>query len=236
MPKAIFYRAPRLGAGGAAADAAGRRGRSRHSQRCDAAGVHQARGRAFAPAGAGAAEGHARRRISAARPRLPGSGAGGRLARATEPWCGSPIHWKSTKATGACRRRASSEARVSLESDKSFASYDQALAHVSGDRLPDSLDVVWNQAMLDVLFEYPIQSDRSEFSIHPAVSHLGLRRGYGAAVPAARRRGSRVRVRGRPGPGAARSALAPGGAAVRASWVSSTFWTAPTTCCSCFAW
>jgi len=64
--------------------------------------------------------------------------------------------------------------RVSLESDKSFASYDQALAHVSGDRLPDSLDVVWNQAMLDVLFEYPIQSGRSEFSIHPAVSHLGL--------------------------------------------------------------
>ena len=67
------------------------------------------------------------------------------------------------------------EARVSLESDQSFASYDQALAHVTGARLPDSLDVPWNQAMLDVLFEYPIQSGRSEFSIHPRVSHLGLR-------------------------------------------------------------
>jgi len=66
-------------------------------------------------------------------------------------------------------------ARVSLESDRSFASYDEALAHVTGARLPDSLDVVWNQAMLDVLFEYPIRSERSEFSIHPRVSHLGLR-------------------------------------------------------------
>lgn len=66
-------------------------------------------------------------------------------------------------------------ARVSLESDRSFVSYDEALAHMNGARLPDSLDVVWNQAMADVLLEVPIQSDRSEFSIHPGVSHLGLR-------------------------------------------------------------
>jgi hypothetical protein len=66
-------------------------------------------------------------------------------------------------------------ARVSLESDKSFASYEQALAHVTGPRLPATMDLYWDQAMLDVLFDYPIQSDRSYFSIHPGFERLGLR-------------------------------------------------------------
>jgi hypothetical protein len=65
--------------------------------------------------------------------------------------------------------------RVSLESDKSFASYEEALAHVTGPPLPNETNVVWNQTMLDVLFEYPIESDRSYFSIHPGFERLGLR-------------------------------------------------------------
>lgn len=65
--------------------------------------------------------------------------------------------------------------RVSLESDKSFASYQQALAHVNGPRLSEDTQVFWNQTMLDVLFEYPIHSDQSRFSIHPGLSRLGLR-------------------------------------------------------------
>jgi len=67
------------------------------------------------------------------------------------------------------------DARVSLESDKSFASYEEALAHVTGPRLASNIDLYWEQGMLDVLFEYPIQSDRSDFSIHPAFERLGLR-------------------------------------------------------------
>ncbi|MBI3665231.1 MAG: HupE/UreJ family protein [Acidobacteria bacterium] len=67
------------------------------------------------------------------------------------------------------------ETRVSLESDKSFASYEEASAHVTGARLPGDTAVYWNQVMLDVLFEYPIHSDRSEFSIHPGLARLGLR-------------------------------------------------------------
>jgi hypothetical protein len=65
--------------------------------------------------------------------------------------------------------------RVSLESDKSFASYDRALAHVTGAALPDNTDVYWNQTLLDVWFEYPIHSDQSDFSIHPALDRLGVR-------------------------------------------------------------
>jgi len=67
------------------------------------------------------------------------------------------------------------ETRVSLESDKSFASYEAAFAHFTGAKLPSDTQVYWNQAMLDVLFEYPIRSEHSEFSIHPGLARLGLR-------------------------------------------------------------
>jgi HupE / UreJ protein len=65
--------------------------------------------------------------------------------------------------------------RISLPSDRSFTSYDAALAHVTGPALPDETNVYWDQTMLDVLFEYPIQSEQSRFSIHPALARLGLR-------------------------------------------------------------
>lgn len=67
------------------------------------------------------------------------------------------------------------DARVTLPSDRSFASYEEALAHLEGPRLPASLDLFWNQQLLDVLFEYPIRSERSDFSIHPKLERLGLR-------------------------------------------------------------
>lgn len=67
------------------------------------------------------------------------------------------------------------ETRVSLESDRSFASYEEALAHITGEGLPSDTELYWNQAMLDVLFEYPIQSDAADFSIRTGLSRLGLR-------------------------------------------------------------
>ncbi|HXP83359.1 MAG TPA: HupE/UreJ family protein [Bryobacteraceae bacterium] len=72
-------------------------------------------------------------------------------------------------------KAALASARASLESDKSFASYETALAHVTGPKLDSSVNVVWNQTLLDVLYEYPIGSDRSEFSIRPAFGRLGVR-------------------------------------------------------------
>src|SRR5713226_831961 len=65
--------------------------------------------------------------------------------------------------------------RISLPSDRSFTSYDEALAHVTGPPLSNDTNVYWDQTMLDVLFDYPIQSDQSLFSIHPALARLGLR-------------------------------------------------------------
>jgi hypothetical protein len=65
--------------------------------------------------------------------------------------------------------------RISLPSDRSFASYDEALAHITGPPLSNDTNLYWDQAMLDVLFEYPIQSEQARFSIHPALARLGLR-------------------------------------------------------------
>ena len=65
--------------------------------------------------------------------------------------------------------------RVSLPSDKSFASWDQALAHVTSPPLSADTRLPWDQAEIDVLFEYAIRSDRARFSIRPSLARLGIR-------------------------------------------------------------
>jgi hypothetical protein len=65
--------------------------------------------------------------------------------------------------------------QISLDSDRSFASFDAALAHVTGPRLSSTANVVWNQVLFDVLLEYPIQSERSRFSIRPGLDRLATR-------------------------------------------------------------
>ncbi len=65
--------------------------------------------------------------------------------------------------------------RVSLPSDRSFESWQSAVAHVTGPPLPNETELVWQQGLLDVLLEYPIQSDHSAFSIRPTLARLGLR-------------------------------------------------------------
>jgi hypothetical protein len=65
--------------------------------------------------------------------------------------------------------------RVSLPSDRSFTTYETALAHVSGAPVATATELMWNQAMLDVEFEYPIRDAASRFSIEPTLARLGVR-------------------------------------------------------------
>jgi hypothetical protein len=65
--------------------------------------------------------------------------------------------------------------RISLPSDRSFSGLERALRHVRADPLPPGTQLPWQQAMLDVLFEYPIRSDSAKFSIDPAFERLGMR-------------------------------------------------------------
>ena len=63
---------------------------------------------------------------------------------------------------------------ISLPSDLSFESFDAALAHITGPRLPDETSLMSTQGLLDIAFEYSIQSDRSKFAVHPNFRQLGL--------------------------------------------------------------
>lgn len=65
-------------------------------------------------------------------------------------------------------------ARASIPSDPSFAAYESARAHVLGPPLPSSTQLVWQQALLDVLFELPVSSSDSRFSISADFTRLGL--------------------------------------------------------------
>jgi hypothetical protein len=67
------------------------------------------------------------------------------------------------------------QVRISLPSDKSFTSYEEARRHVEGPRLADDLEVYWNQQLLDVLLEYPIRSEGSDFAISFRVERFGIK-------------------------------------------------------------
>src|SRR4051812_21051523 len=65
--------------------------------------------------------------------------------------------------------------RVSLPSERSFASYDAAVSHTLGPPLSQGTDILWKQAMLDVILEYPIASATSRFAVRPSLARLGVR-------------------------------------------------------------
>ncbi|MEP6779016.1 MAG: HupE/UreJ family protein, partial [Gemmatimonadaceae bacterium] len=68
----------------------------------------------------------------------------------------------------------SAATQLSLPSDKSFTEYEQARNHVHAAALDTSTIIQVKQAMFDMELEYPIASDSSNFSVQPALAHLGI--------------------------------------------------------------
>jgi hypothetical protein len=66
-------------------------------------------------------------------------------------------------------------AQASIPSDRSFVDFTTAVNHIRGPPLPSTTQLVWQQALLDVEFELPIDSENSRFSILADVDRLGLR-------------------------------------------------------------
>lgn len=60
---------------------------------------------------------------------------------------------------------ARARTRISQPSDRSFESYAEALAQIEGPKLPEETNVFWNQGYFDAHLEYPIRSERSDFSL-----------------------------------------------------------------------
>ena len=64
--------------------------------------------------------------------------------------------------------------RIALPSDRAFASYESALASVTGAPLDTLVELPWQQAMVDVLLDYPARSPQSAFTLDSRLARLGL--------------------------------------------------------------
>lgn len=65
--------------------------------------------------------------------------------------------------------------QISIQSDRSFASADEAVAHIAAPLPPNAANLVWSQVWFDVLLEYPIASDQAAFSMRPGMERLAAR-------------------------------------------------------------
>jgi hypothetical protein len=65
--------------------------------------------------------------------------------------------------------------RIAIPGDQAFRSWDAALANVRSPPLPADTEIPPQQAMLDVLLEWPIADESSDFSINAGWAHLGIR-------------------------------------------------------------
>lgn len=101
-------------------------------------------------------------------------------SRAASELTNAATLWLGNESTMYEEGRALAPARVAairatLPTDRSFESYEQALALVTGPPPSESDDITIKEGFLDVLFEYPIQSERSRFSLEPRWGLLGIR-------------------------------------------------------------
>jgi hypothetical protein len=95
------------------------------------------------------------------------------LPAAAQVWVGrSLLFYADARALPEPRVAA---VRVSLPSDRAFASFDDALRQITGGPLPSGANVVWNHAALDVLLEYDTDSDAARFSVWPRFGGLAAR-------------------------------------------------------------
>ncbi len=65
--------------------------------------------------------------------------------------------------------------RVTFPGDRSFRSWEAALANVRAAPLGGEIQLPPQQAMVDVLLEWPIDSEASDFSLDSRLAHLGIR-------------------------------------------------------------
>ena len=66
-------------------------------------------------------------------------------------------------------------ARVSLASDRSFDSYESALAALRAPPIDAATNLYWNQQYLDARLSWPLDAADARIAIHPAVAKLALR-------------------------------------------------------------
>jgi len=97
----------------------------------------------------------------------------GAVRTAAELWIANGVRaWEEGQRLG---RPVMAAVRLSLPSDQSFVTWEQAEAQVSGAPLPADTQLLWTQAQLDVLLEFQVQSALSRFSIETDFARFGIR-------------------------------------------------------------
>lgn len=125
--------------------------------------------------------------------------------------------------------------RASLPSERVYADWAGALAHVTGPPLPPDTEIAWEQVELDVLLRYEGAPAGAALSVEPALARFGLR--VTAFLRYATPSGA-VRAWELHGDPAGCRSIRASRRSRGASWStgSRTCSTARTTCCSCSAW
>lgn len=67
------------------------------------------------------------------------------------------------------------QVRLTLPSDRSFGSWDRALAHVRGPPMGAATRIPVGQVLLDVELSIPITDPEARFTLEPGLDHLGVR-------------------------------------------------------------
>lgn len=98
---------------------------------------------------------------------------GALLPEAAELWVANYVEFfENGRKVGAGHQVAT---QLSLPSDRSFTSFDEAVAHVHGAPLPVQTQVPYQRAMLDMELEYPITDENAKFEMLSGLAHLGVK-------------------------------------------------------------
>ena len=95
------------------------------------------------------------------------------LGEAAELWVLNYLHFYENDVQVGDGKAVATQ--LSLPSDRSFESFDQAFAHIHDVPLAVTTELHWQRALLDIELEYPIQSATSKFAMQSGLAHLGVR-------------------------------------------------------------
>lgn len=98
---------------------------------------------------------------------------GSRLAEAAELWVANYVQFYENGVLIDAGRVGATQ--LSLPLDRSFTTFEDAVAHIHAAPLDSGTAVPWQRAMLDIELEYPITSAESRFAMRSGLAHLGVR-------------------------------------------------------------
>ncbi|MDC0160217.1 HupE/UreJ family protein [Gemmatimonadales bacterium] len=95
------------------------------------------------------------------------------ILEAVDVWIGDYVSMLENE--GSLGRAELAAVRVAIPGDRAFRSWERAYENVLAEPLTDGIELPARQAMVDVLLEWPIASESSDFSLVSGLNHLGIR-------------------------------------------------------------